>query len=272
MSIDFDVTTSDKAYGFLLDALGLQPGELIMEYLVECGRDINLFLERNGHRLNEMDIHDVRFIAFHVTGSLDDCYEIKESGIRNLQYVLSHDTMLSRFLGRGDIRFDIEHRIMLVNGVEFNIDYEYYRGRRPDTPMEKQLESVAHRIYYDFCVDGFWANDNIERYGTDIHKRPEFLTKLINLSSKAKSLDDFWRSKSKPYKIFFYATADQIHKFTFGLEQNYEPYTENEQEHIKKWMLRMAVDQAFDPGDEHYIYIRDYEYIPPEQIICCERM
>lgn len=270
MSIYFDVTSSDSAYGFLLDTLGLQPGELIMEYLVECGRDIDLFLERNGHRLDKLDIQDVRFVAFHVTGSLDDCAEIKESGIRNLQYVLSHDTMLSKLLKRGEITFDIENRIMYVGGKSFDIDYEHYRGRRFLAPEEKCLDSIAHRIYYDFCVDGFWANDNIEGYGTDIHKRPEFILKLIKLSPSAKHLDDFWRSKSTAYKVFFYATAAQIHKFTFGLEKNDDPYTEDEQAAIRNWMLRMAVDQAFDPGGEHYIYIRDNEYIPPEQIIRCE--
>jgi len=270
MRICFDVTSSDNAYGFLLDTLGLQPGELIMEYLVECGRDIDLFLERNGNRLDEFDIQDVRFVAFHVTGSLDDCAEIKETGIQNLQYVLSHDTMLSRLLKRGDITFDVENRIMCVSGKTFDIDYEHYRGRRLITPEEKWLESISHRVYYDFCVDGFWTNDDIEGYGTDIHKRPEFISKLIKMSPKAECLDAFWRAKSKPYKIFFYATVDQIHKFTFGLEKNYDPYTEDEQEAVKNWMLRMALDQAFDPGGEHYIYIRDNEYIPPEQIIRCE--
>lgn len=272
MSIIFDVTSSDNAYGFLLDTLGLQPGELVMEYLVECNRDIDLFLERNIHRLNNLDVQDVRFVAFHVTASLDDCKEIKENGIRDLQYVLSHNTMLTRMLRRGDISFDIENRLMCINGRGFNIDYEYYRGCRFLSPEEKRLESIAHRIYYDFCVDGFWENDNVEGYGTDIHERPEFISTLIKMSPKAKRLDDFWRAKSKPYKIFFFATVDQIHKFTFDLEKNYDPYTEDEKEVIKNWMLRRAIDQAFDSGGEHYIYIRDYQYIPPEQIIKCELM
>lgn len=272
MSIYFDITSSDNAYGFLLDVLGLQPDDLIMEYLVECGKNIDLFVERNGYRLDELNLQDVRYVAFHVTGSLDDCQEIKENGIRDLQYVLSHNTMLSRMLKRGDIAFDIENRTMHVSGRTFDIDYEHYKGLSFLTPEEEYLDSIAHRIYYDFCVDGFWANDDIEGYGTDIHERPEFISKLIKMSPKAKRLDAFWRSKSKPYKIFFYATVDQIHKFTFGLEKNYDPYTESEQEVIKNWMLCMALDQAFDPGGEHYIYIRDYEYIPPEQIIRCEIM
>lgn len=272
MSIYFDVTSPDNAYGFLLDILDLKSEELVMEYLVECGRDIDLFLERNGHRLDDLNLQDVHFVAFHVTASLDDCQEIKASGIRDLQYVLSHNTILSRLLKRGDINFDIENRIMCVNGRDFDIDYEHYRGRRFLTPEEKRLDSIAHRIYYDFCVDGFWANDDIEGYGTDIHERPEFISKLIKISPKAKCLDDFWRDKSNPYKIFFYATLDQIHKFTFDLEKNFDPYTEDEQEAIKNWMLRKAIDQAFDPGGEHFIYIRDYQHIPPEQIIKCEMM
>lgn len=270
MSIYFDITTSDKAYGFLLDMLELPPGELIMEYLVECGKDIELFLERNGHRLSDINLQDVRFVAFHVTASLDDCKEIKESGIRDLQYVLSHNTMLSRLLNRSEFNFDIENRIMHMSGREFNIDYEYYRGRNLDTHEEKQLDSIAHRIYYDFCVDGFWTNDNIEGYGTNIHERPEFISKLIRMSPQAESLDSFWRDNSKPYKVFFYATLDQIHKFTFDLENNCDPYTEQEQDSIKKWMLRMAISQAFDPGGECFIYIRDHQHIPPEQIISCE--
>lgn len=270
MKIYFDVTSSDNAYGFLLNSLGMQPDELIMEYLVECGKNIDLFIERNGHRLDELNLQDVRFVAFHVTGSLDNCKELKENGIRNLQYVLSHNTMLSKLLNRCGITFDIENRTMCVNGRPFDIDYDHYKGRRLLSPIEEQLDSIAHRIYYDYCVDGFWANDNIEGYGTDIHERPEFILTLIKMSSKAKQLDAFWRRESKPYKVFFYAIVDQIHKFTFGLDKNYDPYTEDEQKTIKNWMLSMALGQAFDPGGEHFIYIRDCEYIPSKQIIRCD--
>lgn len=65
----------------------------------------------------------------------------------------------------------------------------------------------------------------------------------------------------------FYATADQIHKFTFNLEKSYTPYTEYEQEVVKEWMLSTAADRAFGPCGERFIYIRDNEYIRPEQII-----
>ena len=111
MSIYFDITSPDTAYDFLLNSLNFDTDELIMEYLVECGKNIDLFIERNEHRLNSLNLQDVRFVGFHVTASLDDCKEIKTNGLRNLQYVLSHNTMLSKLLKDADIYFDIENII-----------------------------------------------------------------------------------------------------------------------------------------------------------------
>lgn len=270
MYVDFNITTADAAYRFLLNTLDFYAGDLIIEFLVNSDRNVDTFVERNMYRMKNLDIDHIRFIAYHVTASLDDCMEIKATGIRNLQYVLSHDTMLSRFLKFGGIQFDIENRMMLVDDTGINIDYEIYRGRQLGTIEEKQLEAVAHRVCYDYCVDGFFTSDDVRRYGTDIHERPEFISKLIKISPEAEKLDKYWRTNSKPYKVFFFATLNQIHKFTFDLENNYLPYSEYEKEQIKRWMLGWAVDRAFNPCGDSYIYIRDNEYIPPDQIISCE--
>ena len=217
--------------------------------------------------LDTIDIFNVRFIAFHVTASLDNCQEIKDNGIRDLQYVLSHNTKLSQELNQCGIKFDIDNRIMFIDGTEYNIDYDYYIEKWNKTDLEENLDSVAHRVFYDYCVDGFIFNDNIKNYGTEIHKRPEFINKLICISPNARRLDDFWKDNSTPYKVIFFANINQIHKFTFDdLPKNYEPYSESEITYIKKWMLRNAIDRAFSNCfDDKYIYIRDYEYIPPEQ-------
>ncbi len=92
------------------------------------------------------------------------------------------------------------------------------------------------------------------------------------INSASLSLDAYWRSKSKPYKIFFYATLDQIHKFTFGLEKNTDAYNEDEQKAVKRWMMRVAMQQAFEPRGDLYIYIADHQHIPVEQIIKYEVM
>ena len=227
---------------------------------------------RNKSRVSDLDILDVHFVAFHVAGSLDGCHEIQETGIRNLQYVLSHDTMLSRQLNNFNIQFDIENREILIGGRRYNVDYKYYRKHPIEVCTDESVESIAHRLYYDYCISGFFANDHVEDYGTQIHQRPEFILKLLKLSPHAHELDTFWRKNSTPYKILFYATAEQIHKFTFDLKQSNEPYTKFEEDAIRKWMLINAIDRAFEPCGERFIYIRDEEYIPPNQIIRCEPM
>ena len=273
MCVYYDITTPDKAYEFLTN-LGFTDQQLVNEFLLECKKDSNVFAERNIAILDTIDIFNVRFIAFHVTASLDNCQEIKDNGIRDLQYVLSHQTKLTRGLELSGIKIDIDNCILYINDNAYNIDYNYYRDKWRKTDLEKILDFIAYRIYYDFCVDGFFFNDNVTDYGTDIHKRPEFIDKLIKLSPKVRKLDAFWRAKSTPYKVIFFANVNQIHKFTFDdLPKNYESYSENEITYIKNWMLRNAIDRAFSNCfDEKYIYIRDYEYIPPEQIIKCEIM
>lgn len=76
------------------------------------------------------------------------------------------------------IKIDIDNCILYINDNAYNIDYNYYRDKWRKTDLEKILDFIAYRIYYDFCVDGFFFNDNVTDYGTDIHKRPEFIDKL----------------------------------------------------------------------------------------------
>lgn len=270
MCVCFDVTSPDNAFDFLLTALEAQPSRLVSEYLLDYAGDADLFVEHNKHRLDSLDLNEVCFVAFHVTGSLDDCEEIKRNGIRDLRYVLSRNTMLSTLLRRAGVVFDIDNRIMRINEKSFDIDYDHYRSRICLTSEEECLESIAHRVCYDFCVDGFLVNDDIEGYGTKVHERPEFLIHLARISSGANQLELFWRKESRPYKVFFYATLEQIQKFTFDLEKNRAPYTKNEQEAVKAWMLRLALNRAFNHSDEQYLYINDHMHIPPKQIIRCE--
>ena len=174
---------------------------------------------------------------------MDYFLKITTFGVRNLQYVLSHNTKLSCLLQECGISFNIEKRTMSIGNTIYNIDFDYYCNCRIKSSFDEKLKSVAHRVFYDFCVDGFMYNDYIESYGTDIHKRPEFIRTLIDLSDEAQKLDAYWKAKSKPYKVVFYATAEQIHKFTFGeLNRNSLPYTEYEQNVIMKIMTEITDD------------------------------
>lgn len=70
-------------------------------------------------------------------------------------------------------------------GNSYDIDYEKYRNHHFLTGLDEKLDRVAHRVYYDFCVNGFMANDNVYNYGTNIHERPEFLMTLGEVKLRA---------------------------------------------------------------------------------------
>lgn len=270
--MDYDLRTCASAYYFILDFMGMTQDEYITELAIECDNDFEQFWERNIDTIAKVDISDLRIMAFHVLGSLDGCKEIKENGLMNLQDVLSSNTTLCKLLGKAGIKFDIQGKTVSCNGKVYNIDYEQYRHSHFLTGIDEELSSVAHRVFYDFCVNGFLLNDNVFNYGTDIHKRPEFLMTLGRLFPQAQKLESFWISRAKSYKIDFYATIDQVHRFNFELDELRDPpyvgwFELDDEMKIKKWMLSHAIDRAADGLSMQCLYVRDDVVIPREQIL-----
>lgn len=221
--MEFDLRTCDAAYYFVLDFMGMTPDEYITEKIINCENDFETFWNRNIERIKSVDISRLRLMAFHVVGSLDECREIKENGLMNLQMVLSEETTLKRLLEKAGVKFDILIKLVSCNGKSYDIDYEKYKGQHFLIGIDEKLDRVSHRIYYDFCVNGFMANDNVFNYGTNIHERPEFLMTLGELFPQAEKVESFWRTKAKSYRIDFYATVDQVHRFNFELDEYRDP-------------------------------------------------
>ena len=265
----YDLRTCDSAYDFILDFMNMTSKEYLDELLIGCKNDFDIFWKRNYDRIAEVDISELQIMAFHIIGVLDDCKEIQKKGLMNLQEVLSNDTILNRQLNGVGIKFNIQEKTVNCNGKVYDIDYEQYCGRSSLSETEEKLKDIVYRVYYDFCVNGFLLNDNVFDYGTDIHERPEFLMTLGHLFSEAKKLDSVWRSKSKSYKIDFYATIDQIRRFSFELDEfKDEGQLELDDEmKIKKWMLSYAIDRAAKKLDTQFLYVKDDVIISPEQII-----
>ena len=265
----YDLRTCDSAYDFILDFMNMTSKEYLDELLIGCKNDFDIFWERNYDRIAEVDISELQIMAFHIIGALDDCKEIQKKGLMNLQEVLSNDTILNRQLNDVGINFNIQDTPVNCIGKVYDIDYEQYCGRSSLSETEEKLKDIAYRVYYDFCVNGFLLNDNVFDYSTDIHERPEFLMTLGHLFSEAKKLDSVWRSRSKSYKIDFYATIDQIRRFSFELDEfKDEGYFElDDKMRIKKWLLFYAIDRAAKKLDTQFLYVKDNIIIPPEQII-----
>lgn len=268
--MNFDLRTCDAAYYFVLDFMDMTPDEY--ERIINCENDFETFWNRNIEYIKSVDISGLRLMAFHVVGSLDGCREIKEKGLMNLQTVLSEETNLKRMLERAGVTFDIQNKLMYCNGNSYDIDYEKYRGHHFLTGIDKKLGHVAHRVYYDFCVNGFMAIDNIYNYGTNIHERPEFLMTLGKLLPQAQKVEAIWKYKAKSYRVDFYATVDQVHRFNFELDEYrnppYEGWFELDDEmKLKKWMLSHAIDRAHDNLGMTILYVKDDVIIPANQII-----
>lgn len=270
--IEFNVTTPDAAYEFAKKFTGFTGHELINAYIIESDSNFDEFWERYHEGFEQLGINEISLVAYHVVGSIDECAEIINKGILNLQTVLSQDTSISRLLKNYGIIFDIHNRIMICDGKEYNIDYYAYEDIFIDDCLEGKLKKIGHRIYYDFCVDGFFYCRDISQYGTDIHERPEFFRTLVNFSDSAKELDAYWRKNSKSYKVYFKVPLSQIHRFTFDFDEGVKDYSEEELLLLKKKLLSIALDVAYDECLEKYIYLKDDEYVHPEQIIRCEEI
>lgn len=173
--------------------------------------------------------------------------------------------------------FDISNKVMYRGNHAYDIDYNHYKSKHCLCEIEENLQSIAHRVYYDFCVNGFMLNDNVFEYGTRLHERPEFLMTLSKLFSEANQIEQYWEGNAKSYRIDFYATIDQIHRFNFELDEERDPPYDgwlnlDDKVKLKKWMLSHAIDRANNKLSEEYLYIRDDVIIPPEQIISYNEM
>lgn len=269
--MEFDLRTCDSAYYFILNFMNMTGDEYIKE-LLDSGNDFEKFWNRNYCWIESVDISNLKIMAFHVLGAVDDCKEIKMNGLINLKEVLVGDTNLSRALNGEGIYFDILSKTVCCNGEIYDINYDNYRHSHLLFGIDEKLKSISYRVYYDYCVNGFLVNDNIIAYGTNIHERPEFLITLSALFLNAGKIEYYWKKSSVSYRIDFYASVDQIHRFNFELDElDNPPYGGwldlSDDMKIKKWMLSHAIDRAFDNLNDVYLYIKDDQYIPPEQII-----
>ena len=275
--MNYDLRTCDSAYYFLLNFMDMTPDEYITELVIECENNFERFWERNIDRISSIDISDLRIMAFHVVGALDKCKEIRENGLMNLKEVLKRDTVISRALDHYGIFFDIENRILHYNDEKYDIDYEKYRNRHFLSGLDEKLNTIAHRVYQDYCENGVLLNDDVLNYGTSIHERPEFFMTLVELSSEAEKLDEYWRNHSKSFVVNFYATIEQVHRFNFELDEWKDPPYEDwnkldDEMKLKKWMLSHAIDRANNCLGMQSLYIRDDVIIPPIQIESIEEI
>ena len=107
----FDLRTSEAARDFVLEFLGITKTDLAMTFALECEGDVDTLIDvlwkKYFDMIDVIDINNLKIMAFHITASLDNCAEVRENGLINLQKVLSEDTILRRILNKyGTIKTD----------------------------------------------------------------------------------------------------------------------------------------------------------------------
>lgn len=122
----YDITNPDASYYWPHEVLHLKKGDLIEKYCINCHNDFELFYDMFSSEIKSLDIENMDIVAFQVTSNNDECAEIKQNGLHNLQWVLSNDTGLNSFLQQRGIHFDIEKRIMYIGTDGYDVDYDRY--------------------------------------------------------------------------------------------------------------------------------------------------
>jgi len=242
----FDITTPDTAYEWILDVLGITGSEFIKSYIIENHNSLDGFIEQHLEAIQAIDINTLELVAFHITSNSDQCKEIREYGIKNLQKVLSVPSELNLFLTEQGVNFDIKNKEMSIDGQVFDIDYEKYRRKINKLSQQEPLEDIARKIYFDFQINSFFFSSNIYDYGTGIDKCPEFLFTLSSLNSQMRDINERWSRDRQGYVIKYKASINKFEYYTFY--EDIEDYLYDSQTgwiKLKKWLISHATDCSF---------------------------
>ena len=185
----YDITSSNSAYEWVLQVLGITGEEFIEKYIVDFQKDAEEFMEHYFEKIEAININELEIVALHVTSNSDECKAIRKSGICDLKKVLSESSELKSFLEEKDVLFDIENKKMMLDGQEYSIDYDAYcRAEDKLNYRDEKLKDIGRKIYFDYQINGFLFTRDVKDYGTDIHEMPEILLAfLVCLTGKIRS-------------------------------------------------------------------------------------
>ncbi|WP_411677857.1 hypothetical protein [Caproicibacter sp.] len=268
----FNISSPNEAFDCLLDFLGLSGSDYIHEYYIECDADNNRFLEKHSDKLEAMDLEDVAFLVLHVTSNYDQCKNIKEHGVKNLQEVLSEDTPLNNFLMVHGLTFDVQAKRMIWNDLEYNIDYDSYRDKSYNlSKIEKNIKEIGRKIYFDNQINGFFYTQDAKKYGTNIHLYPEFLFTISNLAPELSHIKDEWSAKCQGYLLYMLVNFNQLAWYSFACYTDKYDFDDDKLDNwsqLKNWMWSLAIDVAnSNISLDKYAYMKQNTVINPDQIM-----
>lgn len=200
----------------------------------------------------------------HYTSNMNECTCIKKNGIKNLQWVLTEDTELNNFFKNYGVSFDVESRIISVNGKE--IFDSSYKCRHIETDPEI-VRKIVRKIYEDYQINGYFYKNNRSR---NIYRRPEFIMNVSKLTPFLSNIETYWIENSKGYIVTYLADFKQFQLFTFDVDDSYDYDINETMVRIKKWMINNAINRipdCLDSSTDVIAYMNFSATIDPSQII-----
>lgn len=213
-------------------------------------------LFENDTSFDSLDVKTLALKVMHYTSNNDNCDAIRKLGLGDLQFVLTEDTPLKRFLDSKNIAIYPDTCTLVYKDKQYDITYKTEGFDKPVT------HKIAHKIYYDNQLNGFFRNSNIERYGARVDKRPEFLYNIddcfkLNLSYE-------WEKECKPYMVTYLAPVSDFALFTFYDTDRCKDFDE---QIVAERLIQKALGVvSLADYDEIFAYMKQKIIVKPNQI------
>lgn len=256
----YDIRTKESAEEFIKEFLEIDNKQL-EDILEKYEKDEDFFEKNYISKIESRDINELKIYGYHVTTNPDNCKSIKSEGIKNLQEVLKGDNEFTNLLLEQQIRFDIGNSKMFYKDEVIDINYNKMLKEK----MMTRSKSVARKIYFDYCVNGFFSGGDRYIRETEIFLYPEVLKNIEECIEKnLTEFKDKWKKICKTYRITFKVDIVQINCIdTFYFD-------ETSPQNIKINMIKKAISRINNEKYEDYIYLKNHEQIYNNQIICIE--
>ena len=197
-------------------------------------------------------VDEICFCGVHYTSNDDENVAIQNFGLRDLQFSLSADTPLKRFLSEHDIHFNVEAKTMAIGTKIFDISY--HRG---SFDIDNPISYIARKVYYDNALSCFLYIEDITRYLGDVHVRPEVLCDIDRINSNLQ-LSHEWEQRCTAYEVKFASPLKLFEEYSFK-EKNEDLY-----ESLIEKALLVAGEMS---NGEIFAYMKPVSVIPNNQII-----
>lgn len=193
----YDITNKQKALTTLSNWLNVE-SKSISRYLETHTKNYSAedFVETMGIRLDEYDLKTLNIVGIHVTSNEDECHEIKQIGLLDLNQVLRKQTSLTNFLKEHHIEFDLDNHQINYNGKRVSL-------------LDHSMKVLYQKIYQENQIHAFFRVGDFGYHSAKMIIRPEILTMLAHLFDDQQLLY-FWDLNNETFVIKFSVPIDEV--------------------------------------------------------------